>query len=71
MILARIITEGRAYLADAKRALTLLDIYLDLSAPTQAQVVAQVKTLSRITRGAILALANVVRATIWRAKEDM
>ena len=70
VILARIITESRAYLADAQRALTLLDTYRALSAPTQAQVVAQVKTLSRITRGAILALADVVRATIWRAKED-
>ena len=45
-------------------ALPALDAYLDLASPTQAQVVAQVRTLTRIVRGLALAVRALIRLVV-------
>lgn len=68
-ILRRIISDGRAYLGRVPGGLDLLDAYLARSAPTTAQTIAHVRALTQIQRGVLAAVRDLIRATMWRAKE--
>lgn len=69
-ILHRIVRECRAYLDQIPRGQAIIDAYLALPAPTTAQTIAHVRALTRVQRGVLAAVRDLIRATMWRAKED-
>ena len=69
-ILHRIVRECRAYLDQIPRGQAIIDAYLALPAPTTAQTIAHVRALARVQRGVLAAVRDLIRATMWRAKED-
>ena len=68
-ILRRIISDGRAYLGRIPQGQAIIDAYLALPAPTTAQTIAHVRALTQIQRGVLNAVRDLIRATMWRAKE--
>ena len=68
-ILRRIVREGRAYLDRIPQGQAIIDAYLALPAPTTAQTIAHVRALTQVQRGVLNAVRDLIRATMWRAKE--
>ena len=68
-VLRRIVREGRAYLDRIPQGQALIDAYLALPAPTTAQTIAHVRALTQLQRGVLAAVRDLIRATVWRAKE--
>ena len=68
-VLRRIIRGGRAYLDQIPQGQAIIDAYLALPAPTTAQTIAHVRALTQIQRGVLAAVRDLIRATVWRAKE--
>ena len=69
-ILHRIVRECRAYLDQIPQGQAIIDAYLALPAPTTAQTTAHVRALTRVQRGVLAAVRDLIRATMWRAKES-
>ena len=69
-ILHRIVRNGRAYLDQIPQGQAIIDAYLALPAPTTAQTIAHVRALTRVQRGVLAAVRDLIRATMWRARED-
>ena len=68
-VLRRIIRGGRADLDQIPQGPARIDAYLALPAPTTAQTIAHVRALTQIQRGVLAAVRDLIRATVWRAKE--
>ena len=68
-ILRRIVREGRAHLDRIPQGQAIIDAYLALPAPTTAQTIAHVRALTQVQRGVLTAVRDLIRATMWRAKE--
>ena len=68
-ILRRVVREGRAYLDRIPQGQAIIDAYLALPAPTTAQTIAHVRALTQVQRGVLAAVRDLIRATMWRAKE--
>ena len=68
-VLRRIVREGRIYLNRIPQGQAIIDAYLALSSPTTAQTIAHVRALTQIQRGVLNAVRDLIRVTVWRAKE--
>ena len=69
-ILRRIVREGRAYLDRIPQGQAIIDAYLALPAPTTAQPIAHVRALTQVQRGVLAAVRDLIRASVWKAKES-
>ena len=67
--LHRIVRGGRTYLDQIPQGQAIVDAYLALPAPTTAQTIAHVRALTQVQRGVLNAVRDLIRATMWRAKE--